>query len=83
MKTKIATALAVCAGLCAVAPSAWAETPKDGKDYAYKFDDDALLGKDNVGTTPTIRVRATAAKPTLHRVRIQFVQEMLKSVENM
>lgn len=83
MKTKIAAALAVCAGLMAAAPSAHAETPKDKKDYAYKFDDDALLGKDMVGNTPTIHVRPKGQKELLHRVRIQFVQEMLKSVENM
>jgi hypothetical protein len=83
MKTKIAVALGVCAGLLAVAPSALAETPKDGKGYAYNFEDDKLLGKDMVGNTPSITMRPKAGKGLLHRPRIQFVQEMLKSVENM
>ena len=84
MKTKIAVALSVCAGLLAVAPSAMAdEPPKDGKGYAYTFGDDGLLGKDMVGNTPQIVLRPKAGKGLLHRPRIQFVQEMLKSVENM
>jgi hypothetical protein len=84
MKTKIAAALAVCAGLCAVAPSAHAEPPKkDSKDYAYNFEDDKLLGKDMVGNTPMITMRGKGRRDILHRPRIQFVQEMLKSVENM
>ena len=83
MKTKIAAALAVCAGLCAVAPSAHADPPKDKKDYAYTFDDDKMLGKDMVGNAPQIVVRGKGRRDLLHRPRIQFVQEMLKSVENM
>lgn len=84
MKTKIAVALAFCAGISAVAPSALAETPaKDGKGYSYNFEDDKLLGKDMVGGTPTIVVRPKGRREILHRPRIQFVQEMLKSVENM
>jgi hypothetical protein len=85
MKTKIAVALCVCAGLFAVSPAALADETqnKDGKGYAYNFSDDSLLGKDMVGNTPTIHVRPKAAKGLLHRPRIQFVQEMLKSVENL
>ena len=85
MKTKIAVALSLCAGLFAVSPSALAdETPsKDGKGYAYNFSDDSLLGKDMVGNTPTITMRPKAGKGLLHRPRIQFVDALLKSVENL
>jgi hypothetical protein len=87
MKTKIAAALALCAGICAVAPSAHADPTnqpaKDGKGYAYEFGDDKLLGTDGAGTIPIIKVRPKGRREILHRPRIQFVQEMLKSVENM
>jgi hypothetical protein len=82
MKTKMVAALVLGMGIVAVAPSARAEDPAKG-DYAYKFDDDKLLGKDMVGNTPAIVVRAKGRRDLLHRPRIQFVQEMLKSVENM
>ena len=42
-----------------------------------------MLGKDLVGNTPYISVRAKGRRDVLHRPRIQFVQELLKSVENM
>ncbi len=83
MKTKIAVALAFCAGVCAVAPSARADPPKKEDGYTYKFEDDNLLGKDGNGGTPMIRVRGKGRRDLLHRPRLQFVQEMLKSVENM
>lgn len=83
MKTKIAAALALALGIVAVAPSALAEDTTKKGDYAYKFDDDSLLGKDMVGNTPKITVRAKGRRDLLHRPRVQFVQEMLKSVENM
>ena len=82
MKTKIAAALVLGLGIVAVAPSAHADPVKKG-DYAYKFDDDKLLGKDMVGNTPKIEVRKKGQRDLLHRPRVQFVQEMLKSVENM
>lgn len=82
MKTTFAAALVVGLGILAVAPSAHADPEKKG-DYAYKFDDDSLLGKDIVGQTPMIKVRAKGRRDNLHRPRVQFVQEMLKSVENM
>jgi hypothetical protein len=84
MKTKIAAAVAMFAGICAVAPCAFADPPKkDAKDYAYEFPDDKLLGIDGQGTTPIIKVRAKGRRDQLHRPRLQFVTEMLKSVENM
>jgi hypothetical protein len=87
MKTKIAMALALCAGICTVAPSAHADPTnqptKDGKGYAYEFPDDKLLTADGAGVVPMIKVRPKAKRDLLHRPRLQFVQEMLKSVENM
>jgi hypothetical protein len=83
MKTKIAVALATLAGISALAPLAHADPPKNARDYAYEFTDDSILGVDGKGTTPIIRVRAKGRRDLLHRPRVQFVQEMLKSVENM
>jgi hypothetical protein len=82
MKTTIVAALALGVGIMAATPAARAEGTSKG-DYTYNFDDDKLLGKDVVGNTPQIRVRATGKRDLLHRPRLQFVQEMLKSVENM
>jgi hypothetical protein len=85
MKTKIAVALALFVGFCTVAPSAHAETPsKPNKgDTIYEFGDDSLLGKDIAGNVPIIASRGKARRDILHRPRLNFVPEMLKSVENM
>ncbi len=83
MKTKIAAALALFVGICAAAPSAYADPPKRDNGYEYKFEDDSMLGKDLGANTPVISTRPPARRSVLHRPRIQFVQEMLKSVENM
>ena len=86
MKTKkILLGLSMLAGVCAAAPSASAEPPKkkDGSGYEYKFEDDGLLGKDLGGNTPVITMRPKGARVPLLRPRVQFVQEMLKSVENL
>jgi hypothetical protein len=83
MKTKIAAALALFATMTMVAPSALAEEPKKEGSYAYTFTDDNLLGKDMAGNVPMIKVGKPARRDRLHRPRVQFVQEMLKSVENM
>lgn len=90
MKKTIPLALAMSAALSAVtlsAPAAFADPPKpptkDAKDYAYAFPDDALLGIDGQGTVPMIKVRPAGRRDQLHRPRLQFVTELLKSVENM
>jgi hypothetical protein len=82
MKTT-AAALALCAGLCSLATNAHADPPKPGGNYAYEFRDDKLLGTDGAGNVPIINVRPKGRRDVLHRPRLQFVQEMLKSVENM
>jgi hypothetical protein len=87
MKTKIAAGLALFMGIGLLAPSAFADPPKDQpkKDsgYEYRFDDDKLLGKDGTAGGPMITVLKTGRRDRLLRPRVQFVQEMLKSVENM
>ena len=59
------------------------ETASDkGDGYGYEFDDDPLSAGGFGPNDATIRVRPRAARTTLIRPRIQFVDEMLKSVEN-
>jgi len=53
-----------------------------GEGYGYEFSDDPLNAGGFGPNDATIRVRPTAARTTLIRPRISFVQEMLKSVEN-
>jgi hypothetical protein len=83
MKTKIAAALALFAGMCVAAPSAYADPPKKDNGYEYKFEDDGLLGNDLGVNASDIKVRPPGRKSLLQRPRVQFVQELLKSVENM
>jgi hypothetical protein len=83
MKTKILAAMAVFAGICAMAPTASADPPKKSQDYEYKFGDEKLLGEGLGALTGKITVRPSGRREVLLRPRVQFVQEMLKSVENM
>jgi hypothetical protein len=64
--------------------AALAENKKQPKseDYGYTFTDDALLGNDLQGQTGIIKVRPTGTRDRLVRPRTQFVNEMLKSIEN-
>jgi hypothetical protein len=54
-----------------------------GDGYGYEIDDDPLAAGGFGPSDATIRVRPRAARTTLIRPRIQFVDEMLKSVENL
>ena len=83
MKMKIAAALALFVGLGTLTASAHADPPKNDGDIEYKFKDDSLLGKDLAGDMPILGTRPPGRKQVLQRPRIQFVQELLKSVENM
>ena len=56
---------------------------RGGDGYGYEFDDDPLAAGGFGPNDATIRVRPRAARTTLIRPRIQFVDEMLKSVENL
>ena len=83
MTKKILASLALGMILSAVAPSAHADPPKKDDNYGYKFEDDLLSAPDGGGNTPMIKVRAVRTREILLRPRVQFVTEMLKSVENL
>lgn len=85
MKTKMMAALVsvgVSALILCAAGTAGAEE-KNGGGYEYKFTDDPLQAEGMGGTTPQIRVLKGKHREKLHRPRLQFITEMLKSVENM
>jgi len=67
----------------AFAQDAAKEGGEKGDGYGYEFDDDPLSAGGFGPNDATIRVRPRAARTTLIRPRIQFVDEMLKSVENL
>ncbi len=58
---------------------------KKGADqgYGYEFDDDPLAAGGFGPNDATIRVRPGPVRTTLIRPRISFVDNMLKSVENL
>ncbi len=56
---------------------------KQGSDgYSYIFRDDALGGGNNAAGAARIRVRRQGARQMLLRPRLDFLPELLKSVEN-
>lgn len=61
------------------------ESAATGKDqgYGYEFGDDPLAAGGFGPNDATIRVRPGPVRTTLIRPRIQFVDQMLKSVENL
>lgn len=64
--------------------AAHADPKKDKNDnYGYTFTDDALLGNDLGAQGGMIKVRPNGVRDRLIRPRVQFVAEMLKSVENL
>ena len=90
MVSKRVRIVSVAVGLAAFMASgaAFAQAPAGGDDkkgdgYGYEFDDDPLSAGGFGPNDATIRVRPRAARTTLIRPRIQFVDEMLKSVENL
>lgn len=80
--------VAAAAGVVAIllGSSAWAQdvrsTDEDG-GYGYEFDDDPLAAGGFGPNDATIRVRPGPVRTTLIRPRISFVDQMLKSVENL
>lgn len=69
---------------------AYAQTPHPGFDekivdgnQVVKFTDDELLAPDYGALGPVIRARAGAARVGLIRPRVNFVSELVKSVENL
>ncbi len=51
--------------------------------YGYWFPTDSLQAPDGAGGVPIIKVRPPSARATLIRPRVQFVAELLKTVENL
>ena len=67
--------------------SAWAQgagaAAKKEEGYGYEFTDDPLSAGGFGPNDATIRVRPGPVRTTLIRPRTSFVNEMLKSVENL
>lgn len=86
MKKRILAGLVAMSTLGAVsafAPVASADPPKKEQGYEYSFTDDKLLADTMGAAGAKIVVRPTGRRDRLLRPRVQFVQEMLKSVENL
>ena len=60
-----------------------ASSEGDGNGYGYEFSDDPLNAGGFGPNDATIRVRPGPVRTTLIRPRTSFVNEMLKSVENL
>ncbi|MFT3775082.1 MAG: hypothetical protein QM820_57780 [Minicystis sp.] len=82
MKKRILAGMAALVTISAFAPAASADPPKE-QGYEYKFTDDKLLGDTMGAAGAKITVIKMGRRDRLLRPRVQFVQEMLKSVENM
>lgn len=65
----------------AAAQAAKESTGGDG--YGYEFDDDPLAAAGFGPNDSRIRVRKGAQRSTLIKPRTQFINELLKSVENL
>ena len=76
-------AVALSLGLSTLAATAAAEPTKKDDNYGYKFDDDLLQGVNQDSLSAQIKVLKKPLRDRLHRPRVHFVPEMLKSVENM
>jgi len=83
MNKRILAGVAAMVALSAFAPAASADPPKKEQNVEYKFTDDKLLGDTMGAHGAQIRVLNFGRRERLLRPRVQFVQEMLKSVENM
>lgn len=83
MMKRILTAAAAFVALSAAAPAAFADPPAKAQDYEYKFTDDKLLADTMGAAGAKISVLKFGRRDRLHRPRTQFIQELLKSVENM
>ncbi len=84
MKTTRILAATIASFTLLITGAAHADPKKEkSQDYGYTFGDDALLGNDLGGQTGMIKVRQGFVRNALIRPRVQFVAEMLKSVENL
>jgi hypothetical protein len=59
------------------------QTTDTSNGYGYWFPTDNLNAPDGTGGVPLIKVRPPGTRATLIRPRVQFVAELLKSVENL
>ncbi len=83
---KTLAALGAFVALSAAALPALADPPaprQSSRDYEYTFPDDSLLTDTMGAKGATITIRTKPQRTVLIRPRVQFVQEMLKSVENL
>jgi hypothetical protein len=83
MSKTILAALGLALGMSAMTPVAHADPTKKDNNYGYTFDDDLLKGGNNSATGAQITVLKLGRRDRLLRPRVQFVTEMLKSVENL
>ena len=72
---------AVFLAVCGVATSAMADPTKADDRYGYIFNDDVLAAGGPGATAVAIRVEKHLRREVLLRPRVQFVTQMLKSVE--
>ena len=83
---KRAWAAALFCGICLAAPGARADASSGSpakSGYVYHFDDDRLFGEEMDPCRPRFPPRPAREHMALVRPRIGFVQELLRSVENM
>jgi hypothetical protein len=89
MKTRslVVMGIATLIGLCIAAPDARAEEkagkPKKDDSYGYVFTDDLLNAPGMGANAAQITVVKLGRRDRLLRPRVNFVPEMLKSVESM
>ncbi|HEY4118235.1 MAG TPA: hypothetical protein VGM56_10275 [Byssovorax sp.] len=80
----VCVALAVLGTAGAAAAQTTNGEPKKADDhYAYVFTDELLQGNNHGAADTQIHVMRGGMRDRLLRPRVQFVTEMLKSVENM
>ncbi|HVY44468.1 MAG TPA: hypothetical protein VHB21_01265 [Minicystis sp.] len=80
---RAAAAALLGASALAVALPASADPTKKDEEYGYIFHDDPLQAMQDMPAESRIRVLRVGHRDRLMRLRVQFVTEMLKSVENM
>jgi hypothetical protein len=82
MRPTTALALACSSLLLALTATVGAQ-PKPDDNYDYVFDSDDLVGETLGTTPPLLRVRPKGCHVMLLRPRVQFVAELLESVETL
>jgi hypothetical protein len=83
MRVLVSGSLVVALLMSAGVSAAQVKESKSEQGYGYEFDDDPLNAGGFLPGDAIIRVRPGAAKGTLIRPRVNYVPEMLKSVEHL